>query len=61
MIFSENFLSVEIFLDWKWAFKILCFVICVEDYHKLTPKHSFNPVPPWYSVVRVDKNVACSL
>jgi hypothetical protein len=21
MIFSENFLSVEIFLEWKWAFK----------------------------------------
>jgi hypothetical protein len=21
MIFSENFLSVEIFLEWKWAFR----------------------------------------
>jgi hypothetical protein len=21
MIFSENFLSVEIFLEWKWAFE----------------------------------------
>jgi hypothetical protein len=38
--------------------KTLCFVICVEDYHKLTQKQS-NPVPPGQSAVRVDKNVVC--
>ena len=25
MIFSENFLSVEIFLEWKWTFSVFLF------------------------------------
>jgi hypothetical protein len=29
MTFSENFLSVEIFLEWKWAFIILIFVLII--------------------------------
>jgi hypothetical protein len=40
--------------------KILCFVICVEDYHKLIDRNTvFNPVPPRQSDVHVDQNVAC--
>ena len=31
MIFSENFLSVEIFLEWKWALKGSCIYIQFES------------------------------
>ena len=47
---------------WQKTLRILCFVICVEDYNKLT-NTVFNPVPPllppWQSDVCVDNNVAC--
>jgi hypothetical protein len=40
------------------SLKILCFVPCVEDYHKLI-NTIFNPLPPRQSDDRVDEDVAC--
>jgi hypothetical protein len=59
-----SFILVSMFSEFSkrriLCFKILCFVICFEDYHARTDTNSvFNPLPPRQSDLRVDKNVAC--